>query len=386
MSKGDISLKTINREQMQKAVDKTPPSGKHRGVVAIAAVATLGSLLFGYDTGVISGALPYMYMPDGASGLALTSLEEGGISGVLLIGAAVGALIGGLLSDKYGRRHNITLLAILFFFGACGNAFSPNVWIMYIFRFILGFAVGGASATVPVYLAETAPKRIRGSIVALDQLMIVTALADPEPRTGMIDRILVAAYDAQVSPILCLTKADLASPDELRTAYAPLAIPIVAIRPGSDLSPVKSLLEHHMTVLIGHSGVGKSTLVNALVPGTGRATGAVSDVTGKGRHTSTSAAAIALPDGGWIIDTPGVRSFGISHVRAEAFIGAFPDLEDIVTDCPRRRRRGPRPRRVPSCVAARRWRPGQRHSRLTSRREWTGRVCRNRPPCNPCPA
>ena len=174
MSKGDISLKTINREQMQKAVDKTPSSGKHRGVVAIAAVATLGSLLFGYDTGVISGALPYMYMPDGASGLTLTSLEEGGISGVLLIGAAVGALIGGLLSDKYGRRHNITLLAILFFFGACGNAFSPNVWIMYIFRFILGFAVGGASATVPVYLAETAPKRIRGSIVALDQLMIVT--------------------------------------------------------------------------------------------------------------------------------------------------------------------------------------------------------------------
>ena len=115
-----------------------------------------------------------MYMPNGASGLALTSIEEGAISGVLLVGAAIGALIGGLLSDKYGRRHNITLLAILFFFGACGNAFSPNVWIMYIFRFILGFAVGGASATVPVYLAETAPKRIRGSIVALDQLMIVT--------------------------------------------------------------------------------------------------------------------------------------------------------------------------------------------------------------------
>ena len=151
----------------------------------------------------------------------------------------------------------------------------------------------------------------------------------------MIDRILVAAYDAQVSPILCLTKADLASPDALRTAYAPLEIPVVVIHPGSDLSPVRSLLEHHVTVLIGHSGVGKSTLVNALVPGTGRATGAVSDVTGKGRHTSTSAAAIALPSGGWIIDTPGVRSFGISHVRAEAFIGAFPDLKDIVTACPR---------------------------------------------------
>ena len=166
----------------------------------------------------------------------------------------------------------------------------------------------------------------RPIVANADQLMIVTALADPEPKTGMIDRILVAAYDAQVSPILCLTKADLASPDALRAAYAPLEIPVVVTHPGSDLSPVRSLLEHHMTVLIGHSGVGKSTLVNALVPGTGRATGAVSDVTGKGRHTSTSAAAIALP---------GVRSFGISHVRTEAFIGAFPDLKDIITACPR---------------------------------------------------
>ena len=165
--------------------------------------------------------------------------------------------------------------------------------------------------------------------------MIVTALADPEPRMGMIDRILVAAYDARISPILCLTKADLASPEDLRVAYAPLDIPVVVTRPGGDLSPVRELLEQHTTVLIGHSGVGKSTLVNMLVPGTDSATGAVSDVTGKGRHTSTSAAAIALPGGGWIIDTPGVRSFGISHVRTDAFIGAFPDLEKFVADCPR---------------------------------------------------
>ncbi len=183
--------------------------------------------------------------------------------------------------------------------------------------------------------ADDADTFERPIVANADQLMIVTALADPEPRMGMIDRILVAAYDAQVSPILCLTKADLASPDSLRTAYAPLEIPVVVTRPGGDLSPVRELLEHHMTVLIGHSGVGKSTLVNALVPGTDRATGAVSEVTGKGRHTSTSAAAIALPDGGWIIDTPGVRSFGISHVRTDAFIRAFPDLEGFVTSCPR---------------------------------------------------
>ena len=176
--------------------------------------------------------------------------------------------------------------------------------------------------------ADDADTFERPIVANADQLMIVTALADPEPRMGMIDRILV-------SPILCLTKADLASPEDLRVAYSPLEIPVVVTRPGGDLSPVRELLEQHTTVLIGHSGVGKSTLVNMLVPGTDRATGAVSDVTGKGRHTSTSAAAIALPGGGWIIDTPGVRSFGISHVRTDAFIGAFPDLEKFVADCPR---------------------------------------------------
>ncbi|VEG27425.1 MFS transporter [Actinomyces howellii] len=169
-----IALKGITRAEMAQAVEHTPPSGKHRGILAVAGVATLGSLLFGYDTGVISGALPYMYMPYAARGLQLTSLEEGAIGGTLLIGAALGALIGGRLSDRYGRRHNITLLAIVFLLGALGTTFAPNVWVMYPFRLVLGFAVGGASATVPVYLAETAPKRIRGSIVAIDQLMIVT--------------------------------------------------------------------------------------------------------------------------------------------------------------------------------------------------------------------
>ena len=170
----EVPLKEITPAAMQKAVEATPPSGRHRGILAIAGVATLGSLLFGYDTGVISGALPYMYMPFDANGLQLTSFEEGAIGGTLLVSAALGALIGGRLSDRYGRRHNITMLALLFLIGALGTTFSPTVWVMYPFRVILGFAVGGASATVPVYLAETAPKRIRGSIVAIDQLMIVT--------------------------------------------------------------------------------------------------------------------------------------------------------------------------------------------------------------------
>ncbi|MEW6973497.1 MFS transporter [Trueperella pyogenes] len=169
-----ISVRGLTKDELSRMVSETPASGKHRGIIALAGVATLGSLLFGYDTGVISGALPYMHMPTGAGGLGLTAAEEGAIGGVLTVGAAFGALFGGRLSDRYGRRHNIIMLALLFFVGAIGNTFAPNVWVMYPFRLILGLAVGGASATVPVYLAETAPKRIRGTIVALDQLMIVT--------------------------------------------------------------------------------------------------------------------------------------------------------------------------------------------------------------------
>ena len=122
----EVPLKEITPAAMRKAVEATPPSGRHRGILAIAGVATLGSLLFGYDTGVISGALPYMYMPFDANGLQLTSFEEGAIGGTLLVGAALGALIGGRLSDRYGRRHNITMLALLFLIGALGTTFSPT--------------------------------------------------------------------------------------------------------------------------------------------------------------------------------------------------------------------------------------------------------------------
>lgn len=162
-----------SRDELNDLVENTEPGGKHRTIGWVAGIACLGSFLFGYDTGVISGALPYMYMPWEAGGMHLSSLEEGLVGGILLIGCAFGALIGGRLSDRFGRRHNILLLAVLFFVGALMVAAAPSLWFMYIARFVLGLAVGGASATVPVYLAETAPKRIRGTIVAIDQLMIV---------------------------------------------------------------------------------------------------------------------------------------------------------------------------------------------------------------------
>lgn len=175
----------------------------------------------------------------------------------------------------------------------------------------------------------------RAIVANADQIFIVTALAQPEPRVGMIDRVLVAAYDAGVDPVLCLTKADLADPDELMELYGSLDVPVVTTRPGADLDPVRDMLTDRTTVLVGHSGVGKSTLMNALVPGAGRTTGHVNDATGRGRHTSTSAQALELPGGGWIIDTPGVRSFGLSHVTADRILAAFGDLEPITAQCPR---------------------------------------------------
>ncbi|MFT3877339.1 MAG: MFS transporter [Propioniciclava sp.] len=161
------------RAEIEALVAATPPSGKRRPIGLLAATATFGALLFGYDTGVIAGALPFMYMPGAGGGLGLTDVEEGLVGGLLALGAATGAVVGGRLADRYGRRHNIMLLAVVFVIGTLGCTYSPHIGWLYAFRFILGFAVGGASSIVPMYLSESAPQRIRGPLVALDQFMIV---------------------------------------------------------------------------------------------------------------------------------------------------------------------------------------------------------------------
>jgi ribosome biogenesis GTPase len=180
---------------------------------------------------------------------------------------------------------------------------------------------------------DTGEGQERVIVANADQMVIVSALADPPPRTGFIDRCLVAAYDAEIEPLLCLTKADLAGPDEVLAYYAELDLPHVLCWPDRPPVELQAALADLTSVFVGHSGVGKSTLVNRLVPDAARAVGVVSAI-GKGRHTSTSAVALRLPGGGWIVDTPGVRSFGIAHVDPDNVLHGFPELVEASANCP----------------------------------------------------
>ncbi|MDP4015104.1 MAG: ribosome small subunit-dependent GTPase A [Candidatus Nanopelagicales bacterium] len=173
-------------------------------------------------------------------------------------------------------------------------------------------------------------------VVANADLMgIVTSSTDPAPREGFIDRCLVAAYDAGLEPLIIVTKTDLATAERLRAGYEALGVSMADGGTNSDLTDLLARFTGRITVLIGQSGVGKSTMVNRLVPGTERVTAAVSDATGQGRHTSTSVVALPLPGGGWVIDTPGLRSFGLGHVVRGQVLSAFPELEVGTKDCPR---------------------------------------------------
>jgi ribosome biogenesis GTPase / thiamine phosphate phosphatase len=192
----------------------------------------------------------------------------------------------------------------------------------------------GARRTVLRRTADDTDPTERVVVANADQLMIVVALADPPPRTGLVERSLIAAYAGGLTPILCLTKSDLAPAAPFAAQFAGLDLQVVTAGRGDDLDVVDALLEGKSTALIGHSGVGKSTMVNRLVPDAHRAVGVVSGV-GKGKHTSTQSVALPLHRSGWVIDTPGIRSFGLAHIAPTDVLLAFSDLAQAIEKCPR---------------------------------------------------
>ena len=175
-------------------------------------------------------------------------------------------------------------------------------------------------------------------VANIDQVVFVISLVDPELKPHLVDRYLASAIQGQIVPILCFNKSDKVDPanfQQLLGLYSSLGVPtlLTSTVDGSNLSRLKHLLRNKQTVFSGQSGVGKSSLLNSLEPGLGLRIREVSENNNKGRHTTTTAELVRLDSGGWVVDTPGIRQFELSQVRAEEVEGYFLEFHPFISLC-----------------------------------------------------
>jgi ribosome biogenesis GTPase / thiamine phosphate phosphatase len=176
-------------------------------------------------------------------------------------------------------------------------------------------------------------------VVAANVDTVVAVLSSHQPpfRAGLADRLLAAAIDADLRAVLCVNKWDLAcaADDAALAPYESLGVPVLrtSARNGDGIDALRDAVVDRRTVVVGHSGVGKSSLLARLVPGLQVRVGEVNSVTGRGRHTTTTATLIRLPEGGWLVDTPGIRGFGLVQVQATELAGLFPEFQPLAGRC-----------------------------------------------------
>ena len=175
-------------------------------------------------------------------------------------------------------------------------------------------------------------------VANVDQVVIVMSLVEPELKPHLIDRYLASAEQGSIAPLLCLNKADLVDPanyQPLIGLYSQLGITtlLTSATTGSGIDRLRNRLRGRQTVFSGQSGVGKSSLLNAVQPGLGLRIREVSDATQKGRHTTTTAELLRLECGGWVVDTPGLRQFQLWDIIPEEMEGFFPELRPFVHRC-----------------------------------------------------
>lgn len=188
-------------------------------------------------------------------------------------------------------------------------------------------------------LTRKSPGENKVKVIAanVDQAVIVLAAKLPEPNPRLLDRLLVACHHAGIAPVVCVNKVDqgteLVDPWIGDYQDAGYTVCLTSARTARGMGNLKRLLADKTTLFCGPSGVGKSALLNAIHPGYKLQEGSISDVTGKGRHTTTTAQLLPLPGGGFVVDTPGIREFGLWDLSAEDLQRCFPEIDKLAQGC-----------------------------------------------------